>query len=217
MFAPLMEARRSIRAALVVACAAAAAGCGGGERQDADEPRGDFKVEVAGASFPRRQSIADRSTLRVRVRNADTKTAPNVAVTIKTRAARPGGAPSAFGQSADDARFADDERPVWILDRGPEGGDTSYTNTWASGPLRPGQTKTFEWSLTAVEPGAYTLDYEVSPGLDGRAKLASGAKSSGSLKVRVDGKPAEARVGDDGEVLRDRPGSSSGSGGDGDR
>ena len=217
MFAPLREGMRPIRAGVAAACAAVAlvpAGCGGGERQDADEPKGTFKLEVVDATFPRSQSIADRTTLRVRVKNADSKTVPNVAVTVKTRGARPGGAPSAFGQSVDDARLADDERPVWIVDRAPEGGDTAYTNTWALGRLRPGQTRTFEWRVTAVEPGAYTIDYEVAAGLDGRARLASGGRTSGSLKVKIDDAPAEARIGENGAVIRDRPGSPSQAGGD---
>ena len=34
------------------------AGCGGGPRQDADEPTGTYKLEVAAAKFPASQSIA---------------------------------------------------------------------------------------------------------------------------------------------------------------
>ncbi len=209
MFAPLMEGIRSIRAALVVACAAGAlgaTGCGGGERQDEREPEGAFKVEVVEAKFPAEQSIAERATLSVKVRNADAKTVPNVAVTVKTRSRRPGGAPSAFGQAVDDTRLADSERPIWIVDRGPKGGDSAYTNTWALGALRPGQTRTFEWRLTAVKSGAYTIDYEVSPGLNGKARLASGTEGGGSLKVMIDDKPSDARVGENGEVIRSKAG-----------
>ncbi len=209
MFAPLMDGMRARRAAVgaVMATAAlAAAGCGGGERQDADEPKGSFKVDVVEASFPADQQVAQRSTMRVRVRNADTKEIPNVALTVETQSRQPGGAPSAFGQSVDDPRLADNERPVWIVDSGPEGGDTAYTNTWALGRLRPGQTRTFEWKVTAVEPGSYTIDYEVAPGLDGRAKLASGSKRGGSFKVRISDDPVDARVGDNGEVIREREG-----------
>jgi len=52
------------------------------KRQDANEPSGRFKLEVIGHDFPTRQSLAKSSTLQLRVRNADTKTVPNVAVTI---------------------------------------------------------------------------------------------------------------------------------------
>lgn len=201
-----MAVTSSSRAAAVVACglaASGAAGCGGAERQDADEPRGQFKLEVVRAAFPREQSVAQRSILRVSVRNAGARTVPNVALTVKTRSRRPGGAPSAFGQAVDDPRFADRERPVWIVDAGPAGGDTAYTNTWALGRLAPGRTTTFSFRVTAVEPGAYRIGYEVSPGLDGRARLAPGSRASGAMKVSIDDLPADARVGADGEVIRD--------------
>ena len=43
------------RALLLVAVLAA--GCGGGARQDAGEPSGQFKVEIVSGSFPRAQHI----------------------------------------------------------------------------------------------------------------------------------------------------------------
>jgi hypothetical protein len=207
MFAPLMGPLRSRRAAAAAACVGAAvgaAGCGGGERQDAAEAAGSYRVEIASASFPLRQSLAQRTTLRVRVRNADARTLPNVALTVKTRSRHPASTPSAFGQSIDDPRFADAERPVWIVDRGPAGADTAYTNTWALGPLAPGEARTFAFRLTAVEPGAYWVDYQVSPGLAGRARLAAGSQARGTFHVKIDDAPADARVADDGEVIRDR-------------
>ncbi len=208
-----------MRVQLGAACAVAAlvaSGCGGGsKRQDADEPRGSFRVDVVEASFPSSQQVADRTTMRVRVKNADTKTVPNVALTVKTRPKMPGGTASSFGQSVDDARLADNERPVWIVDKGPDGGATAYTNTWALGAMRPGQTKEFSFRLTAVEPGAYTIDYEVAPGLDGKARLASGSKGSGSFRVRISDEPVDARVGEGGEVIRERSGSAADTGPDG--
>lgn len=205
MFAPLMGRKRSNRATGAVACmlvALALPACGGGERQDADERSGTYDVDITEASFPTGQSISERTTMRIRVQNTGTKTVPNVAMTVKTRPKKPGGAPAAFGQTIDDPRLADPERPVWIVDKGPEGGDSAYTNTWALGRLAPNQSKTFTWSVTPVEPGRYTIDYEVAPGLDGKAKLASGSKGSGSFRVEIDDTPADARVGDDGEVIR---------------
>ena len=64
------------------AALAALAGCGGGERQDENEPEGDYKVEVVKASFPSDQKLAKRSELVIVVRNADTKQIPNIAVTM---------------------------------------------------------------------------------------------------------------------------------------
>jgi hypothetical protein len=100
-----------------------------------------------------------------------------------------------------DPRLADPSRPIWVLDQGPKGGDTAYTNTWAGGPLKPGGTATFEWHLTAVKPGRYTLRYAVAPGLNGRARPMG--HNRGSFSVRIDDRPPAARVGAHGEVIRE--------------
>jgi hypothetical protein len=181
--------------------AIAVAGCGGGERQDADEPEGTFRVEVVEAAFPANQHIAEGAALRIRVRNADSETIPNVAVTVETDPAREGDSPIAFGQDDDDPRLSDTGRPVWIVDRGPAGGDTAHSNTWAGGPLRPGQSKTFLWRVTPVQAGSYTIAYRVAPGLGGRAR-AEGGDTSGTFDVTIEDEPVPARVGEDGEVIR---------------
>jgi hypothetical protein len=198
MVAPAMT-----RAAALTVTALAAFGvsaCGGGERQDADEPEGSYRLEIVDAKFPREQTIAERTTLTMVVRNADTKRVPNIAVTLETQAPEAGGAPNAFAQSTDDVGLSDPNRPVWILDTGPKGGETAYTNTWALGPMAAGQTRTFEWRVTAVKAGDYTIDYAVAPGLDGKAKIAGGG--TGSFQVTVDDTPPEARVDDDNRVVR---------------
>jgi hypothetical protein len=177
-------------------------GCGGSPRQDADERKGTYKLAVADAKFPASQAIAESSTMSIRVRNDDTKAAPNVAVTVETDAAKPGQGPSPFGQRVDDARLSDSERPIWIVDNGPSGGDSAATNTWALGRLKAGQTKEFRWQVTAVVPGSYTIKYRISPGLNGRARLASGGRTDGAFKVRIDDKPVAAHVDDDGDVVR---------------
>lgn len=188
-----------LRACALTTLGLAVTACGG-ERQDADEKKGSYRVEIVSASFPSQQRIAQRATMRVRVRNADSKTVPNVALTVKTGTKRPGAAPAAFGQATGDQRLADDERPVWIVDEGPEGGTTAYTNTWSLGRLRPDQTKTFQFRVTAVEPGTYTIRFDAAPGLDGRAKLASGSKASGRFRVVIDDSPVDASVDADGKV-----------------
>ena len=190
-----------------IALAAGIAGCGGGERQDANEKAGSYKVEVVSASFPSKQSIADATHMKIRVRNADTKMAPNVAVTLETTVkGQSGGAPQAFSADVQDANLADPSRPIWIVDQGPSGGDTAYTNTWALGPLKAGETRTFDWKVTAVKPGDYTVAYAVSPGLNGKAKADGG--NTGRFKVVIDDTPPDARVGNDGQVIRE-PASSS--------
>jgi hypothetical protein len=184
-------------------------GCGGSPRQDADEPKGTYKLEVADAKFPASQSIAESSTMSIRVRNADTKAAPNVAVTVETDPGKPGDGTAAFGQRVDDSRLSDPERPIWVVDNGPAGGDSAATNTWALGRLEAGATKEFRWEVTAVVPGSYTIKYRVSPGLNGRARLASGGRTDGAFKVQIADKPVPARVDDDGNVVRgEAPGSS---------
>jgi hypothetical protein len=183
----------------LIAAALLAAGCGG-KAEDASEPSGTFRVEVAGASFPAHQRIAQPVTLRIRVRNADHRALPDVAVTVQTRPAHPGQAPIAFGQTATDTRLADPRRPVWIVDKGPRGGDTAYTNTWALGALRPGRTREFVWHLLPARAGAYTVSYRLFPGLSSRARPARG-RTGGSFRVTVANEPVPACVGADGQVI----------------
>ena len=57
-------------------------GCGGGERQDANEPSGDFNVEVVDASFPKEQKLGKSSDLVLTVRNSGSEDVPNLAVTV---------------------------------------------------------------------------------------------------------------------------------------
>jgi hypothetical protein len=193
---------RSWPTAAALATVLLTTGCGSSPRQDADEPSGSYKLEVDAATFPTSQSIAQSSTMKIRVRNSDTKAAPNVAVTVETAPGKPGQGSSAFGQRVDDSRLADPDRPVWVVDAGPAGGDSAATNTWALGRLKPGQSKEFRWKVTAVEPGSYTIRYRISPGLSGRARLTSGGRTDGSFKVQIQDKPVPARVDDNGKVVR---------------
>jgi len=186
------------------ACALVLGACGGGgERQDADEPEGTFNVEITSASFPEAQSIAESSKLKIAVRNSDSKAIPNVAVTLQTKPKNSSSAPQPFAQDTGDTSLADPSRPVWILDEGPKGGDTAYTNTWALGPLKAGQSRTFEWKVTAVKAGQYQLDYAVFPGLNGKAKP-PGDGAKGSFRIVIDDEPPAARVDDNGHVVREK-------------
>ena len=60
-----------------------AAGCGGGARQDEDEPRGEFPVEVVRAEFPQEQKLAKDSKMEIAVRNAGSKEIPVISVTVE--------------------------------------------------------------------------------------------------------------------------------------
>jgi hypothetical protein len=188
--------------ALVIA-GLAVAGCGS-ERQDADEPEGEFAYEIVEASFPARQSTAQHSTLRLAIRNTDDRDLPNLAVTIDTDTPGDANPSTAFGTASTDARLADPNRPVWIVDRGPSGGDTASTNTWAVGPVFPGQTREIEWRVTAVRPGDYTVNYTVAPGLNGKSVAADRESASGSFEVSISDEPVPARVNGKGEVVREK-------------
>ena len=200
MFARAVSAPRLTP--LLIAALVAVSGCGGGESQDANETEGTYRLEVSDASFPAEQQIAEATTMRIRVRNPGRRTIPNVAATVETKGSKPGDGVTAFGQKADDARLADPNRPIWVLDEEPKGGTSAYANTWSLGPLKAGETKTFEWKLTAVEPGDYSLAYRVAPGLDGKARLAAGSKARGTFDVTVADEPVPARVNSKGEVVR---------------
>src|SRR5215210_1826239 len=108
------DARRYWSSVAALACvfALAFAGCGGQEQQDADEPSGNFPVEVLKAEFPSDQKLAERSELLISVKNAGNETIPNIAATVKS-----------FDYKKDAPNLADASRPFFVVNRGPEGGE----------------------------------------------------------------------------------------------
>jgi hypothetical protein len=203
-----LEARRRHAArALVLLGLTAVAGCGG-ERQDENEPEGDFAVELVDARFPEDQKLAQSSDLVITVRNAGDATIPNVALTVNGFDYR----------KTDDGDLADSSRPVFAVDgvpveigglpeakeATPRGCDSAYVNTWACGPLRPGREKTFRWSVTAVKAGRFKIDWRVAAGLDGNAVAVAaggGRAPRGSFTGTVSDEAPEVRVADDGETV----------------
>jgi hypothetical protein len=177
-------------------------GCGGGEQQDAHGPNGTYDVKVVNASFPSEQRLAERATMTIAVRNDGDKTVPNIAITV----GRSGKA--TFSYESQQPGLADPQRPIWIIDEPPSGGTTAYVDTWALGGLRPGQTKTFRWGVTAVRSGDYTIDYLVAAGLNGKARVRR-ADAGGSFHVHVTRRPSQACVTDSGEVV-DEPADTTG-------
>ena len=184
----------------------AVTGCGG-ERQDEDEPEGDFPVEVVRASFPEAQKLAKSSNLVLTVRNAGRRAIPNIAVTV-----------DGFDIRKDDPELADPERPQFVIngrsrdiggfpeakDAAPLGCDTAYVNTWACGPLRPGREKTFRWSVTAVQAGDFDIRWRVAAGLDGKAKAVGargGEAPRGTFTGSVSDEAPQVRVADDGKTV----------------
>ena len=194
-----MKGPRALR--LIAAPAAAlvvlgAAACGGGASQSADEPSGTYRVAIVRSSFPVRQRVAAPTRLVIDVRNTGRKTVPDVAVTV-----------DAFSSPSERTDLADAQRPVWIVDRPPEGSTTAYTDTWALGPLAAGETKRFVWRLTPVQPGTHRLEYRVAAGLTGQAKavLAGDRVPEREMTVRISTRPASARVDPEtGAVVRGR-------------
>jgi hypothetical protein len=199
-YRPIAVRRRTAVPAAALALVVALAGCGQA-RQDAHAQSGTFPVQIVRASFPARQSLARTEPLVLAVRNAGSATIPNLAITVDGLYApiyQPG--------------LASRQRPVWIVDQGPgprskqpvqgvgefQGGDyvTYLTNTWAAGPLAPGHTATFVWSLTPVRAGAHVVHFTVSAGLYGNAKavLSTGAAPRGAFLVAVVPKPPATHV-----------------------
>jgi hypothetical protein len=183
-----VEAPRALRRAAAPVAAVAvlgAAGCGGGARQDADEPAKTYRVSIVRSSFPVRQRLAAPARLVIEVRNTGKATVPNVAVTVDSFSAR-----------SDQRDLADSERPVWVIDRPPEGSTTAYTNTWALGPMMAGETKRFVWRVTPVQTGTHRVQFRVAAGLAGRAKavLSGNRVPERALTVRISSRPARARV-----------------------
>ncbi len=194
-----MEGSSLFACRVAVLCAAplalGIAGCGGGQRQDADEPSGTFPVAIVRASFPTKQHLAKSERFVIAVRNTGSQAVPNLAVTVDS-----------FASRSEQAGLADPSRAVWVIDDGPRGGDTAYTNTWALGRLEPGQTRRFVWRVTAVAPGTHTVKWQVAAGLNGKAKatLSDNRAPEGSFTVDVSEKPAQAKVDPDtGKVVRE--------------
>jgi hypothetical protein len=188
-------------------CLLALAGCGGGERQDENEASGNFPVEVVNASFPEKQKLAKSSDLVVTVRNAGQETIPNIGLTV-----------NGFDERKKDPDLADADRPVFAIngvqvriagfpeskDASPRGCDTAYVDTWACGPLKANETKTFKWSVTAVRAGDYKIRWRVNAGLDGKANAVAaggGPPPRGVFAGTISNTAPTVRVADDGHTI----------------
>jgi hypothetical protein len=201
-----VEARKNL-CALTLAGVVAVAGCGGAERQDENEPEGDFPVEVVSATFPEDQKLAKSSELVITLRNPGERTIPNIGVTV-----------DGFNFRKDDPDLADPERPQFVIngmpreiggfpeakEAAPLGCDTAYVDTWSCGPLKPNREKTFRWSVTAVKAGDFQVSWRVAAGLDGKARavgVGGGEAPHGSFSGTVSDEAPEVRVADDGRTV----------------
>lgn len=199
--APALRARsglsRAVPGGFAVVALAALGGCGGGERQDAAEAGGTYKVAIERASFPKRQAVAQQAAMRIVVRNEGTRTLRQVAVSVDS-----------LDTQLDQSDLGDRTRPVWVVDRGPKDGDTAYVGTWTARDVRPGDAKTFSWDLTAVRPGIYDVRYRVSAGLTGKARAVladGGGAPDGRFRVTISDAPDQVTIGPDGEIVREGP------------
>lgn len=210
--------------------ALAVAGCGSGPRQDADEPSGQFPVEIVNATFPIHQRLAKTSDMEIQVRNPGPKRVPIVSITVKCAsparstggsggsASGAGGNGGGFAYRTNYPGVADPSRPQFIVNtiptRTPRNYDkgrldplersSSYVDTFPLGPLDPGRTATFKWNVTAVKAGSYRICYRVNAGLDGKAKAVparSGEPISGQFKGVIVATPPQAHIGQDGKTV----------------
>lgn len=188
-----MRSTRGVVALISVALVGVT-GCGGGERQDENEKEGTYDVSVVKAQFPLEQSLAKQEEMTITVRNTGSETVPQIAVSLGETGRN--GLVKALTERQSNPDLADPERPIWIVDQGPVGGETAYVGTWSLGALRAGETKTFKWKLTAVVPGEHTVKYTVAAGLDGKAKAQApgGRAPGGEFAVDVSDTPRPSTV-----------------------
>ena len=197
--------------------ALSACGDSGEARQDADEPAGEFPVEVTEAKFPTRQRLAETSDLELAVENIGQEQIPDLAVTICIDSCNADGP---FSLRSEQAGIANPNRPVWILEQDypkllepgisprelddePTGGaEAAQTNTFSFGPMAPGDELAAAWRVTPVRGGTYTVNYEIAAGLTGKAKAvtADGSQVEGSFVVTISTKPPKTTVDPDGDI-----------------
>ena len=168
----------------VLLAATTIAACGSEEKQDANEPKGNWNVRVLDASFPGRQRLADQVQLRITVKNEDNRAIPNLAVTV-----------DGFSRREKDFDASDPNRPLWVIDQPPGNATTAHTNTWAVGAVPAGESRTLTWKVSAVRAGTYQLHWRVAAGLDGKAKaVEDGQPPNGSFIARVSEKPHPVQI-----------------------
>lgn len=196
-------------AALLAAC--------GESSSDANEATGTFHVKVTEASFPTKQKLGQTSLLQLAIRNPGKRTLPGLTVTFTIAGKRGVNSSLPFGVSDPQSELAQPDRPVWVLAQTyprlhgssePGGASTSSPKTFNFGPLKPGETTTAVWKLSAVRQGKYTLLYTVNAGLSGKAKAktGSGVTPGGSFVTEITSRLPETEVTDSGEIVEIKKG-----------
>jgi hypothetical protein len=222
-----VRARKRVLIGLAAALlAVGVASCGGGERQDADEPEGDFPVQIVSANFPSKQKLAQNTNLTLSVANTGDQAIPDLAITIFTssdastsEAGSSDSLPEAqgsFSVRSEQEGLAIPFRPVWILESGfpklagqtaSAGAEAAQTDTFSFGSLAANQTREMVWNVTPVQAGTYTVRYRVAAGLQGKAKAvtADGSVPEGEFVVRISSAPPQTRVDNAGRVVPIKP------------
>jgi hypothetical protein len=196
----------------------AAVGCGGGQAQDAKEPKGQFPVKVVSATFPSNQRLAKDSTMQIEVENAGQKTIPTISVTVKCSGSGLGGS---FSTATADTEVSDPQRPQFVVNKIPTASErinppldpaplersSAFVDTYPLGPLAAGHKATFRWDVSAVKAGPYRLCWRVNAGLYGKAvAVASGGQPiSGEFKGKISNVAPKASVGPDGKTVIEQP------------
>jgi hypothetical protein len=170
-----VRARKRVGIALAASLLAVGiASCGGGQRQDANEPEGNFPVQIVNANFPSKQQLAQNTNLTLEVANSGDKTIPDLAITIfttsnasttetgtttgttGTTSTSPGSeggsgtgdlpqAQGSFSVRSEQQGLAIPFRPVWIL----EEGFPKLAGETASAGAEAAQTDTFSFGSLA--------------------------------------------------------------------
>jgi hypothetical protein len=163
-----VRARKRVGVGFAVALMAAGVASCGGERQDANEPEGNFPVQIVSANFPSKQNLAQNTNLTLSVGNTGDKTIPDLAITIFTdpnastaessstgTSTSPAGSSGggslpesqgSFSVRSEQQGLAIPFRPVWIL----EEGFPKLAGQTASAGAEAAQTDTFSFGSLAA-------------------------------------------------------------------
>jgi hypothetical protein len=199
---------------VIALCSATVAACGGGERQDADEPEGDFPVDVVSAEFPSKQRLAQTSDLTMTVANTGDETIPDLAITIFTESNAHTGSGGGTGTTGTETEGSGTEephpvasgsfsvilqqpdlaipsRPVWILEQG----YPKLAGQTASAGAEAAQTDTF--SLGPLDPNdSREIVWRVTPVQPGtytvHYRIAAGLQGK-AVAVTADGSVPEGQ------------------------
>lgn len=211
----MRETSRNLRRALggaltFVIAAALITGCGGDDGgQFANEPAGDYPVEIVSAEFPVRQEVANTYDMKLSVKNTGDETIPALVTSISL----PGmGSTLAFAYRDPQQGLAMPQRPVWVMEEGyPKlagtvgrgGAGNANRRTFNFGELPAGETADMIWRLTAVRPGDYKVAYRIAAGLSGDAVAvdAAGDDPIGLLPTRISSRVIPTKINENGKVV----------------